>query len=1076
MDLRLLGPIEAAVEGRPVTLGPPKQRALLAMLALEAGRTVSADRLVDGLWGDDPPASAAKMVQLYVSQLRRLMDGNGAEIVTRGRGYELRMRPEDLDVVRFTRLLEDGHAREALSLWRGQALADLDGEPFAAAEIQRLEELRLRATERAIDDDLAAGRHAEVVAELDALVAAHPLRERLRAQRMLALYRAGRQSEALEAYREARRVLVEEIGVEPGAELQRLHRAILEQDPALDLPASEADEEPPAQSRPRTGLPRIALVVVAIAFAASLFAITRLGGDDDLARIDENAVGLVDAGSGRITSQYLVGRGPGALTSGGGSVWVANGQDGTVAQLRRERREVVTIDVGGQPTGLAFGAGSLWVADGDGRTVAQVDPYTSKVVQRFDVGNAAHAVAVGYGAVWATSAVDGTVVRFDLVRGAITDRIAVGTRPTAIAAGASGVWVASDVGASVVRIDPRSRTVVARIPTGNGAGSVAVGAGAVWVANRIDGNVSRINPATDRVTDTVRVGREPRAVIAGEAGVWVANAGDGSLVRLDPRAPRILRRVYVGTSPAALAQADGVVWSAALPASSTHRGGRLRVTVAADAPGPLEPIDPSTFDQRASLIYDGLVGFRRVGGSAGAALVPNLARDLPEPSADGLVYTFRLREGLRFSNGRPLRPADVRASIERLLVMINGGPGGYLPIKGATRCTARRCDLSSGIALDGVAGTVTIRLERPDVEFLHKLANALVIPAGSPLGPAEQPLPGTGPYMVKRWDKRGGLLVRNPYFRVHSPDRPDGFADEITLQGMRPQDQVAAIERGTADVATFDFTPVEEVVRGRSRFGTRLHADSLPQTWLLFMNTRVAPFDDARVRRALNYAMDRGRVAELLGSRETHKPTCQLLPPGFQGYTPSCPFSVGASPAGVWTAPDLAKARRLIAASGTRGMKVEFWISKPWDGLGRYVRTLLRRLGYRGHVRTFDDLGQMRQAVLSGHERPLQIGLWGWIADSPGPLNFVSPLISCSGSENFANFCDRSIDAAARDAAAAHGPDALQKWQRVEAALARQSPTVPLVNQNLLSLTARRVANYQYHPFSGPLVDQMWVK
>ena len=193
------------------------------MLALEVGRTVSADRLAEGLWGDEPPASAPKMVQLYVSHLRRVLDGDGARIVTRGRGYELQLPGDEVDAVRFERLLEESRAREALALWRGEALADVADEPFAAAEIRRLDELRLRAAERAIDADLAAGRHAEVIGELDALVAANPLRERLHAQRMLALYRAGRQSEALAAYRDARAGLVEQIGVEPGAELQRLH-------------------------------------------------------------------------------------------------------------------------------------------------------------------------------------------------------------------------------------------------------------------------------------------------------------------------------------------------------------------------------------------------------------------------------------------------------------------------------------------------------------------------------------------------------------------------------------------------------------------------------------------------------------------------------------------------------------------------------------------------------------------------------------------------------------------------------------------------------------------------------------
>ena len=174
------------------------------------------------------------MVQLYVSRLRRVLDGNGARIVTRGRGYELQLPGDAVDAVRFEWLL-DSRPREALALWRGAPLADLADEPFAAAEIRRLEELRLRATELAIDADLAAGRHAAVIAELDALVVQEPLRERLHAQRMLALYRSGRQAEALEAYRDARAALVE-LGIEPGEELRALHQAILEHDPAIAAP------------------------------------------------------------------------------------------------------------------------------------------------------------------------------------------------------------------------------------------------------------------------------------------------------------------------------------------------------------------------------------------------------------------------------------------------------------------------------------------------------------------------------------------------------------------------------------------------------------------------------------------------------------------------------------------------------------------------------------------------------------------------------------------------------------------------------------------------------------------------
>ena len=261
MQIRILGHLEASVDDRPVALGGAKQRAVLAMLGLEANRTVTSDRLIEGLWGEEPPASAAKMVQNYVWRLRRSLADGGAEILTHGRGYELRIDPELVDVGRFERLLSQAGApgnaaREALALFRGDPLADLADEPFAAAEIRRLQELRETAAELAIDADLAAGRHQEIVGEVEALLAESPLRERLHAQRMLALYRCGRQAEALEAYRHARRTLVEEIGVEPGPELRRLHDAILRQDPALDVEPAVAElprELDAAAAPPLTG-------------------------------------------------------------------------------------------------------------------------------------------------------------------------------------------------------------------------------------------------------------------------------------------------------------------------------------------------------------------------------------------------------------------------------------------------------------------------------------------------------------------------------------------------------------------------------------------------------------------------------------------------------------------------------------------------------------------------------------------------------------------------------------------------------------------------------------------------------
>src|SRR3954447_20225942 len=244
MEIRLLGLVEAVQDDRALPLGGAKPRSLLAMLALHANATVSADRLIEGLWGEEPPATASKLVQVLVSQLRKQLAGSDAEIVTRGRGYELRVDPEAVDALRFERLVTAGgngsHLGEALALWRGPPLDDLADEPFAAPEIRRLEDLWLRAREAAIDAALAGGRHTAVLGELDDLVREHPLRERLQGQRMLALYRSGRQAEALEAFRDARRVLLDEVGLEPGPELRRLNDAILRQDPDLDGPPARA--------------------------------------------------------------------------------------------------------------------------------------------------------------------------------------------------------------------------------------------------------------------------------------------------------------------------------------------------------------------------------------------------------------------------------------------------------------------------------------------------------------------------------------------------------------------------------------------------------------------------------------------------------------------------------------------------------------------------------------------------------------------------------------------------------------------------------------------------------------------
>jgi DNA-binding SARP family transcriptional activator len=252
VDFRILGPLEIWDDGVERPVAGDRQRALLAILLLHAREPLSSDRLIDELWGDDPPATGATALRVRVSQLRKALLDEGELIAARAHGYVLGIAPDQLDLHRFERLVADGEGalrggdaslaaqrlRDALELWRGPPLADFTYAAFAQPAIARLNELRLAAIELRIEADLALGRHAAVAAELETLVADHPLRERFWAQLMLALYRAGRQAEALAAYRGARARLVDEIGIEPGPELQDLERRILAQDPqlALELP------------------------------------------------------------------------------------------------------------------------------------------------------------------------------------------------------------------------------------------------------------------------------------------------------------------------------------------------------------------------------------------------------------------------------------------------------------------------------------------------------------------------------------------------------------------------------------------------------------------------------------------------------------------------------------------------------------------------------------------------------------------------------------------------------------------------------------------------------------------------
>jgi DNA-binding SARP family transcriptional activator/ABC-type branched-subunit amino acid transport system substrate-binding protein len=558
--------LEVVERGRPLVLGGPKQRALLAVLLLARGEVVSTDRVIDQLWGERPPERAVKTAQVYVSNLRKAL-GNGL-LLTRGRGYALAVEPGQLDLGRFEALVASGgdalqagdargasaQLREALALWRGPALADFTYEPFAQSEIARLEEGRLAALEQRIEADLELGEHAVLIGELEGLVRDHPLRERLRAQLMLALYRSGRQAEALACYRHARQELIEQLGIEPGAALQRLERAMLAQDPELDLPSPRGRVEQLAGSPRGRGALLIAAGAALMLVAAIVVALMMSGqGGSQLTSLHANSLGMVNPKTGQLRAAVPIAGTPARVRVAGRQVWVSSDDGQTVSLVNSGSPAIArVVRVGAFPNDLAVGEGAVWVVNGQSGRLVKIDPdygtvQSTTVLHSSATLSSLHnrndvdpwSIATGAGAVWVT---DGTRLlhRIDPSTGRAIS-VDVGDRVNAVAVGGSSVWAISGPAASALRIDSRTGKVTARVAIIGRPGvespypiAIAVAQDSVWVLNANTADVTRIDPIDARVTATIPIGigRGPRRLAVGAGAAWVANA-DGTLARID---------------------------------------------------------------------------------------------------------------------------------------------------------------------------------------------------------------------------------------------------------------------------------------------------------------------------------------------------------------------------------------------------------------------------------------------------------------------------------------------------------------------------------------------------------------
>jgi YVTN family beta-propeller protein len=1120
IDYRLLGPFEVALDGHVLDVGGLKQRALLAILLLHPNQAVHRDVLIDQLWAERPPAGADHAVGVYIWRLRKTLDPVAGSpcVLTRAGGYLLQVGQEQVDIARFERLADDGQRclaagqasraagqlREALVLWRGSPLADFRFEPFAQAEIARLEELRAGVVEDRIEADLALGRHAHLVGELEALVAADPLRERLHEQLMVALYRCGRQADALAAYQKARRALAEELGIEPCQPLRQLERAILDQDPSLDPSPGTGVRQAPTLGNGRRLTPAaaahpkrmLAVAGVAVAVAALLAGgLATLPATRASLQAGPNTVAVID-GSRNTVSAVVTGAGrPGGVAYGAGAAWVTDTANDQLLQVDRAGQVVDRIPVGRGPGGVAFGGGEVWVANQLDGTVWEVNPAAGRPVARIGVGNGPEAIAVGYGSVWVANATDSTLSKIDPGSGHVLATIPLGATPAGLAAGDGGIWVTSPDTGQLLLVDPSTDRVSRSFPAGVSSAGVAVGAGSVWVADQ-GGVVARVDPVTGAVR-RIRTGGSPAGIAFAGGTTWAADSQGGSVWRVDPRTGSV-RPIHIGNEPALVAPSGRGVLVTVLPSLASHRGGTL--TLLAQLPPPDQATDPAAalfppMWQMLSVTNDGLVGYRRVGGPAGDTLVPDLATALPAPVDGGRTYTFHLRPGIRYSNGTPVRPEDFRHAIERVFA-IGAAAFEYAGIAGAAQCQRApgHCDLARGIVANDTAGTVTFHLTAPDPDFLYKLGLpfADAVPPATPdhqVGPAQ--LPATGPYMTQsfvplhRW-----VLVRNPRFHQWSGQaQPGGYPSRIILRlDIPPGPAVTAVEQNRADVLM--SPPPASIYQLATRYASRLHSGPMGATVGLALNTRVWPFNVPAARLALNYAIDRARLIQLIGGPLMAQPTCQILPPAMPGYRRYCPYTIDPSPIGGWVAPDLARAEQLVRASGTRGAKVTvvsgaFGTTIPVQATGSYLVSVLDKLGYRASLQVVPgDLPAYNRRASDSRQRT-QLGWASWYQDYPAPSDFIRTLLTCQsflpgnpGNNNAAEFCNHRIDAQVTRARALQPRDpsaAWALWARIDHQIVGQAPWVPIYNPRSLVLLSARVGNYQFDPYLPVLIDQLWV-
>jgi peptide/nickel transport system substrate-binding protein len=807
---------------------------------------------------------------------------------------------------------------------------------------------------------------------------------------------AGNRADALRVYEQCRRLLADELGTYPSPETESIYRGLLEapSGPAGATVASEAPALEVAPAARRASRKRIAVVGLAVAATAAAIAGVVAGrstGEPPATTVAANSLVALDP-SGAIAATVPVGARPAAMTSGAGALWVTNLEDQSVTRVDASSRQAVrNIPIGDTPAGVAATETAVWVTDGSG-DVSKIDPrYDRRTFSRplrasvgFFGGTARPALAA-FGSLWIVSP-DGVVLRLDRDSARVVDSVAVGNAPSAITAGAGSLWVANSSDGTVTRIDPE--TLVTRtINVGNGPSSVAVNAAGAWVANAGDNALVRVDLHTNAVADTTPVGDGPAAVLATPTALWVANARDGTVMRLDPRSGKVSKTIQLGGTPTAFAAAGGSVWVAIAtsPPQSPPEGG-ARITAQSDFAS-LDPAIGSAWLQYTTCAN--LVTYPDKPAPQGSRIVPGVADAVPEPTADGTLYTFTIRPGFRFSppSNEVVTARTFKSTIERVVEPRLKSPlaSGFSGIVGYGAYVKGKAPGISGIVARG--DRLTIRLSRPDGGFLGRIANeyACAVPRDTPVARGMNDVPSAGPYYIASYTPRQQLVLqRNPNYHGDRPHRLDRIVVAIGVDPMRGLEQV---EAGTADYAL--ELPREAGPRLESAYGPGSQAaEAGHQQYfvnealgmrILHMNTSRPLFSDVRLRRAVSYAIDRpalaaqGRRAAEVNPFNAGAPTDDLLP-AANGAADFDLYPVDG--------PDLGRAKQIAGRVHATALMYTPNLS-PWREEAQIVRRNLAPLGIDVQVKEFPIANYFTRITRRGE--PFDLAVAGY-RTGPDPV------------------------------------------------------------------------------------------